>query len=569
VRSGHGNGCGTCGSLVDETSWGDGCHSRYPPEALKRLTRLNDRHYRCPECGAYFVLSEGGDYVATIELTNWTLRRAAAGTPWVEVHELIRRGDFPTLVSRLLCAEDAAIRNEAAETLEAGIVAGFDISPLVPPLQEIIDGGRGPAPLAARLLMRHRLRRGSVSDLEALLRGRAGDVTLEALGAIQSDPAFQRVDWLPSIRDVLGLVRPFLASDEATLRAAATDLVVELGLTREEGESTVADAIHRLDSPRSFERAAAASILAQAVTSARGGADIRVAVPRLRQLSREARDDEQRQEEAESAEGSLRAASIWLQEPGLWLDHVGGAAGLAERLRRLRSKDDVDTLSQMRDRGDDIAPAFAALAEIAGPWALGLLVRAAAGGDDLSSAVRALMDLVAKAETTPGSTDRVREGKATLADVRVVEEGRLAMGILACHHFFRESWNDVDLLRERNAALFRAGVAEIIRVGLRNVVVPSKVFAHDVRRQRAASAMAFLLLFDDGPAPLYKRRPDKVSDLLESPSADVVSGAIFGLLQAVRAGRAREVEPFLGRLRRLRTDPTVTAILEAFGETRS
>lgn len=366
---------------------------------------------------------------------------------------------------------------------------------------------------------------------------------------MRSDSAIDRRDWGLSIRAVLELVRPFLASDDAPLRGAAIELVVDLGfLAKDESESTVADAVRRLDSPRPFERAAAASILAHAVTPAKGGTDIRAALPRLRQLAREARDDGQRQDEAESAEAALRAASFWLREPGLWLDHVGGAAGLAERLRRLKSKDDVETLSQMRDRGEDIAPAFAALAEMSGPWALGLLMRAAAGADDLSSAVRPLMDLVARAETTP-------------SDVRVVEEGRQAIGILACHYFFRERWKDFDHLIGRNA-LFRGGVAEMISQRLRNDVVPSKAFAHDVRRQRAASAMAFLLLFDERPAPVYGRL-DTVSDLLDSPAKDVVSGAVLGLLQAVHAGRVHEVEPFLERLRRLKAEPLVAALLDA------
>jgi hypothetical protein len=527
----HVGPCTICRYLGQEAGWGEEMvggrlATTPPPPSFARLERLNQTQYRCPECGAYFALHEGGASFMNSEWTNWTLTRAAGPEtlpPSLQTHELIRRGDLAGVDRTLLRSPDPAVQTEALETVETQVREGLDIAVLEPTLRELLSGPPDVAQAAARALTRYLLRLRQPEAVEALLGG-GSHVQLGALNAIDR----AALESPAEVGAYLGMVRRFLESDEETLQSCALAIVLKAGLEPGMAEATAADATQRLESPRSGERAAAASILSEAARQRR--ADIRPALPRLAALWRN-----------ETGSRSARyAAERAIKHAGGELEHLGGITGLVERLTsRGSGVDEVSTLRQMLERGEDIAPAFEALAAKAGSWPLELLKRAAFQGEDLSPAVAPLRLLTHKADRDP-------------ANILAACEARAAVGILACHYFFRESWADLTAILGSDQEYVRVGLREA--VGEMAGLVWGKHPAKGARRRGAAAALAYLALGTD--------RSDLVSLAfdLELPE-DVLGGVVEGLAAAARSGM--NVERFLGRLRALRNQPLVAEIVAA------
>jgi ankyrin repeat protein len=186
--------------------------------------------------------------------------------------------------------------------------------------------------------------------------------------------------------------------------------------------------------------------------------------------------------------------------------------------------------------GKDIAGTEAAVSPrvIAGSAAgppLASLLPAAMNGDDLSTAVPRLKALIARAEKRPD-------------DDFIAYEGRQAFAILACHFFFHDEDEQLRTLLAGEERLVRPAVAETINRGggLWDIVSPWEKSGDKARRRKAAAVLAYLLTFDE--------RPERIEHLIESPSPDVVNGALQGLLKAARAGR--DLERYLRQVRKLR-----------------
>jgi hypothetical protein len=528
--------CSICRHLGDEVSWGEemvsggGFSNTDPPPQFARLERLNREQYRCPECGTYYTLHEGGGSFLNAEWTNWTLTRVTglgAEAPWVQTHELIRRGDFGGLERTLLRAADPKVQMETVATLETRVVEGVDITPLEPTLRELLtgellSGTNDLARAAATLLTRHLLGKGEqLAAVEGLLGSDRLDVRLGTLYALNHAALEKPAE----LRSYLDMVRPFLGSDAERVRSCAEAIVWIVGLQKEEAAATVADAIRRLESPRAEERATAASILSQAAE--KGVADIRPALPRLAALWH---DKNATWSEKSSTERAIKHAG------GEW-EYLGGILGLVERLRTSGRDNEVHTLIQMHERGEDISPAFEALATKAGSWPLLLLKRAAIQGDDLSAAVAPLRKLVQKADQEP-------------ANVFAACEARAAVGILACHYFFRNSWVELAAVLSADGEHVRGGVREI--AGELEGLVWGKQCAQGERRRQAAAALAFLSVWAD--------RSERVSLAFELELPDgVIAGILEGLLAAAKSGM--DVERFSGRLRKLKNQPLAAEIV--------
>ncbi|MBI2568952.1 MAG: ankyrin repeat domain-containing protein [Candidatus Schekmanbacteria bacterium] len=530
IEGSHVAPCSICRYLQEKVEWGEemlskGFATTDPPPQVALLKRLNQKQYCCPECGTYYILEEGGGSFLNAEWTNWTLHRVtglASEAPWVRTHELIKSGDFDGLDRALLRSTDHEVRMETIETLGTQVAEGLDIVTLEPTLRELLSGAADLARTAAELLARHLIRKGEQSAMEGMLRSERPDVLLGTLYAIDHVALEKPAE----VRVYLGLVRPFLKSPEERLRSCAKAILMRAGIQKEEAEATVSDATRRLESPMHEERAAAASLLC--AVASEHLADIQSAVPRLAAL---ARDKDATPSERYAAEAAVKSA-------GGESEHLGGISGLVERLRRGGTGDyEVQLLSQMRARGEDISPAFEALATKAGWYPLDLLKSAAIQGDDLTSAVAPLQKLVERADREP--VDRM----ATVA-------ARAAVGILACHYCFRKNWKEANALLSAKSGPCRDGVCEIANVLTGHVW--GKQNAGGDGRRGAASALAYLSLWAERSDIIF------LAFDLKLPK-EVIDAILEGLLEAAKSGI--DIEHFLGRLRKLGKHPLAAEVV--------